>query len=297
MDDVRAIDPRQTAVSRRTLLAGGLASLVVGASACRAPASEIADPDALTTRRLIQESPFFIGARGGSRDWPELTVFGFEQAAAIPAIKAMEIWVCRTADGVLVCSTDPTTKRLTGQDYTILKETWATLSSLQVTARETRDPQQPAQPFARVEDILERFIDRFVLCFEPRVNEAMTNLMALLISTGKPERIVWKQPINSLQFASVKQQGFSTWGYVLDEPAHTGDNLKRLAQSEMVDMLGVSITRGKKFVEKVVEAADQNAKPTIAINVDERALLPQALKLGCTGISSKPIREIVSAKR
>lgn len=288
----------RSGVRRRTLLAAGLASAVFGASGCRG-GSEVDTAPAVTVdaRALSRQNPFFIGARGSSRDWPELTAYGFEQAAAIPEIKAMEVWVCRTSDGVLVCSADATTARLTGQNLTILDETWATLSSLRVTSSQTTDRSQPSQPFARLEDVLDRFIDRFVFFVEPRVPEAITNLTAHLLALGRPERIVWKQPINSTRFDAAKQHGFSTWGYVLDEPAHTGRNLSRLASSDVIDMLGVAVGRPTKLISSVVDAARQNQKPVITWNVDSQPNLDRALKLGCAGIASRAVREIVTASR
>lgn len=271
--------------------------MVLGGSGCRTEPEGAGPAGTLNARNLSRENPFFIGARGSARDWPELTAYGFEQAAALPEVKAMEIWVCRTSDGVLVGSADPTTTRLTGKKLTILDETWATLSSLQVTSKETTDHGQPSQPFARLEDLLDRYIDRFVFFVEPRVPEAITNLTAHLIALGRPERVVWKQPINSNRFDAAKQHGFSTWGYVLDEPGHTGRNLPRLASSDAIDMLGVAVGRPTTLISSVVDAAGQNQKPVIAWNVDNKAALDRALKLGCTGIASRAVREIVAAPR
>ena len=67
-----------------------------------------------------------------------MTAFAYSRAAAFPALKALEISVCRSADGVLVCSHDPTTERVTGVPYTIARETWATLSELEVGSEESR---------------------------------------------------------------------------------------------------------------------------------------------------------------
>lgn len=292
MEHVRGLDPHRGGVSRRTLLAGGLGAIALGAGGCRAGSPDALAADTPSVRTLLKDRPFLIGARGGSADWPELTAYGFEQAAAIPAIKAMEVWVCRTSDGVLVCSADPTTKRVTGRDYTILKETWATLSTLKVTAAGTTDRNQPAQPLARLDELMDRYLDRFVFVVEPRVGEAISNLMAQLISVGHPERIVWKQPINANRFDEAKQHGFSTWGYVLDEPAHTGRNLKRLARSDAIDLLGISVTRSKQLVTSVVAAAAENQKQTIGFNVSDRDDFTSAIALGCTGIASRAIKQI-----
>lgn len=44
--------------------------------------------------------------------------------------------------------------------------------------------------------------------------------MERMIAAAQPERVVWKQPINSTLFTKAKAAGFATWSYLLDEPAH-----------------------------------------------------------------------------
>ena len=72
-----------------------------------------------------------------------MTAYAYAQAAKVPGLQAMEISVCLSADGVLVCSHDPTTARMTGTPYTIAEQTWATLSTLKVSGAETTEPDQP----------------------------------------------------------------------------------------------------------------------------------------------------------
>ena len=77
----------RTGIARRTLLGGGLA----GAAGCQRPRpnSNTAAPR-LSIRTLTASPPFLVGWRGGSRDWLEMTTYGFEQAAAIPE-RAIEL--------------------------------------------------------------------------------------------------------------------------------------------------------------------------------------------------------------
>jgi Glycerophosphoryl diester phosphodiesterase family len=287
----------QALVRRRTLLAAGLGAAVASASGCSVPSpfnpTPTPTPDELSVRSLTQTAPFFLGSRGGARDWPEMTLYSYQQAATVPKILAMEISVCGTSDGVLVCSADTTTERMTGQDMTIAQQTWQTLSSLRVRSDQTRDPSQPDQPLARFDDIVEAFIDRFVFFVEPTNKKGIPNLLAQLISLDRPEHIVWKQPINSARFGEARRHGFGTLGYVLDEPAHTGSNLRRLAASDDIEMLGVSLGRRAALLDDVLQVAGQHRKQAVAWNVQNRADLERATKLGFQGIGSPAIREIV----
>jgi hypothetical protein len=284
-------------VARRTLLAAGLGTTAASAWGCSVPSpfKPTATPTAneLTVRSLIQTSPFFLGSRGGARDWPEMTLYSYQQAAKVPKILAMEISVCGTSDGVLVCSADPTTERMTGQNMTIAEQTWQTLSPLRVRSDQTKDPSQPDQPLARFDDIVDAFIDRFVFFVEPTNKKGIPNLLAKLISLDRPEHIVWKQPINSARFGEARRHGFGTLGYVLDEPTQTGSNLRRLAASDDIEMLGVAIGRRAALLDDVLQVAGQHRKPAVAWNVQDRADLQRARKLGFQGIGSPAISEIV----
>ena len=278
-------------VTRRTLLGAGAATLLLG-SACapdRPPASEV------DITSLLADDPFYLAHKGGSGDWPEMTAYAYDQAAGLPGLEAVDLSVCRTADGILVCSYDKTTKRLTGKDLTILDEDWATLSRLTVKSTETSRPSQPRRPFARLEEVLDAHLGRFTFFVEPRVQEAAGNLMAQLISYDQPERIVWKQPVTSTRFAEAKRHGFATWGYVLDEPAHLGDNLRRYAAASTIDMLGVGRNRSDTFIAGVVKAASAVQKPVIAWDVRTARERARVLELGCRGVASSEIRTLLAA--
>jgi glycerophosphoryl diester phosphodiesterase len=278
-------------VNRRTLLGAGAATLLFG-SACAGDRPAARELDLAS---LLVDDPFYLAHKGGSGDWPEMTAYAYDQAARLPGLKAMDLSVCRTADGVLVCSYDKTTKRLTGKDLTILDEDWATLSRLTVKATETSSPNQPRRPFARLEEVLDAHLSRFTFFIEPRVQQAAGNLMAQLISYDQPERIVWKQPVTSTRFAEAKRHGFATWGYVLDEPAHLGDNLRRYAASGTIDMLGVGRNRSDKLIAQVVKAASAVQKPVIAWDVRTARERARVLELGCRGVASSEIRTLLAA--
>ena len=279
-------DPHRSAarqIPRRTVLA----ALLVATGCAPRRAEPPAPPVSVST--LLDTRPFYAAHRGGGGDWPEMTAYAYEQASRVPGLISLEVSVCLSADGVLVCSHDPTTKRLTGSPYVIAKTPWSTLSTLQVSAKETVDPRQPARPLTRFEEVLERYRDSHVLFVEPKVGRAVEPLMAAL--RGAPaDRVVWKQPINSGSFAAAKRQGFATWGYVLNEPAHLGSNLTRYAASEDVDLLGAPLAEDDRFVNSVALAAQANSKQTMAWPVRSVSDLRRAQSLGVNGMmTSNPV--------
>ncbi len=223
-----------------------------------------------------------------------MTAFAYSRAATFPALKALEISVCQSSDGVLVCSHDPTTTRVTGVPYTIADETWATLSELRVRSDKTTDPNQPARPFTRLEEVLEAYASDFVLFVEPKVDAATEPVMAALAKLQQPERVVWKQWAPSPHFGAAKAKGFSTWAYVLNEPAHIGANLSRWIGSPDVDLVGAPRDQSDEFVQAIVGAAEAVDKITIMWNIRNVEDRERALRLGCRGMMTSNIAELLT---
>lgn len=284
-------------LTRRTLLTGVLGG-VATTTGCTSGVDRAAHtpPTPQTVSTLLASDPFYVAHRGGGRDWPEMTAYAYQQASAVPGLTALEISVCLSADGVLVCSHDPTTTRVTGVNYTIAEQTWATLSSLQVWAKETNDPSQPARPFTRFEAVVEAYADRFVLFVEPKVSPAGGPLLKRLGQLKQPERIVWKQPVNSRQFTVAKQLGFATWGYVLNEAAHLGPRLERFAAATDIDMLGAPLAETGGFIRTVVDSAQKNGKPAITWAVRDTKDRERARRLGCRGLMTSGVTEALGAR-
>jgi len=278
-------------LTRRSLLSGVLASALAGSACSSSDGSPVAKPP--TVASLTAGSPFYIAHRGGGGDWPEMTAYAYEQAARIPGLQALEISVCLSADNVLVCSHDATTTRVTGARRTIAEETWATLSTLQVSPADTTDRTQPARPLARLDDLLERYIDRYVLFIEPKVPAAEAPLLNRLQGLLNPDRVVWKQTLTGAGFGAAKNVGFGTWGYVLDEPSHLGDNLTRLAADPKIDMLGIPVRGRAALVQAAAGAAAANGKKTIAWPIITEADRQRALVFGASGLMTSRISELM----
>jgi glycerophosphoryl diester phosphodiesterase len=226
-----------------------------------------------------------------------MTAYAYSQAAALPWVRAIEISVCVTADGVLVCSHDATTTRVTGVDLEISRVAWADLSRLQVTAAFTDNPQQPTRPLARFDEVIEQHLPNLVVFVEPKTPEALQPLMARLRQLAQPERTVWKQPVNQPGFAIAKANGFATWGYVLDEPGHLGERLPGFAASASIDMLGIEKTEPDDVVTRVVGLASQNGKPTMMWPITDVAERARGLALGCRGMMTSNIRDVPPVPR
>lgn len=296
---------------RRGLLAGalGLGALAAGACGVRPsgsgaspspspPPSPSPTPPPATFAGLVAASPFYVAHRGGGGNWPEMTSYAYDQATRLPGLQAIEISVCLSADGVLVCSHDPTTLRTTGVDDTIREQPWSSLAGLQVTAAATDDPGQPARPLSRLDDVLAAHLDQVVAFVEPKTPEAIEPLFTVLKNAQQAERVVWKQPVNQQHFGRAKSLGFATWGYVLNESGHTDPaRLARFAAAKEIDMLGAPRTESDDFVTTVVRAAADQGKKTMMWDIRDDGDRERALSLGCTGLMASGIRQMLGAPR
>ena len=276
---------------RRELLAGGLGLLALsGCSTITHLTGPRPTPRVPATfSDLLGNDPFYVAHRGGGENWPEMTAYAYEQAAQLPYVKAIEISVCLSADGVLVCSHDANTARVTGVDLDIGNTDWDQLSRLKVVADHTDTPIQPARPFSRFDEVIEQHLPNLVVFVEPKVPEAVAPLMARMKQLDQPERTVWKQPINQLNFGTAKANGFHTWGYVLNEPGHLGERLPRFAADPTIDMLGIQKTAVDDIVNRVVGLASQNGKPTMMWAIERVPERTRGLSLGCRGMMTSNI--------
>ncbi|HEY3338500.1 MAG TPA: glycerophosphodiester phosphodiesterase family protein [Propionicimonas sp.] len=275
-------------LSRRAMVLGG-AGLLAAVAGCARQMPRDNRPRTLT--ELVTETPFYVAHRGGGRNWPEMTAYAYAQAAALPFVHAIEISVCRSSDGVLVCSHDPDTLRVTGVAHTVAQTDWATLSGLMVTSQYTDDPQQPARPFTRLDEVIGTYIQRLVVFVEPKTLDAAEPLMQALVAVKQPQRTVWKQYVNSPNFTRAKANGFATWGYVLNEAAHL-DGLERFAADPAIDLLGIGVTETDDVVRHVVAVATKNRKPVMMWPITTGAERARALTLGCRGLMTSNLKTV-----
>lgn len=278
--------PTAGPLARRTVLAAGLTGFAVLAVGCRGEERPQAAP---TVAGLVATAPFTVAHRGGGDNWPEMTAYAYNRAALVPGLQAIEISVCLSADGVLVCSHDANTLRVTGEDLVIQDQPWSRLALLEVTSAYTHDPAQPGRPFSRFDEVVTAHVGRMVTFVEPKTAAAVDPLFAALAALRQPERVVWKQPVNQAHFGQAKALGFATWGYVLDEPGHLGKNLERFSASPDIDMLGAPAAESDGFVTDVVAAARAHGKKTIMWPIRDPADRERARRLGCDGLMTSDV--------
>jgi len=165
--------------------------------------------------------PVFVAHRGGSGSWPEETLLTYKESAVIWGMECIEISVQMSASGTFWCFHDATTDRTTGVSGTIATMTDAQLEVLSNVSSATDNPSQPAQPVAKLTDVLDIYGGKRVIFIEDKTYSHTTQLLNLMDSYGGPDWFIWKQDGTGTLFSALTQRGYKSWGYIFDSQMAT----------------------------------------------------------------------------
>lgn len=280
-------------LSRRALILG---STVGVAAACRpgagASGSVVTEPEAprqVETPRQVEEASeavttvsallsadrFHIAHRGSGDNWPEHTMAAYAGAVAAGAA-ALEVSVCATSDGVLVCHHDRDLQRLSGDTRRIEDLTWADLQEVRIDARGWLGPAAAPEPIPRLSDVLDRFAPSVAIFIEDKQGTNTTRLLDVMDAYEDPtEHFVWKQWAGASQHRAAHERGYRTWGYFGEEL------LERSAElAGEFDLLGVYHRLSDDQISSVVALGT----PVICWEVHDRATQERLGELGVVGM-------------
>lgn len=243
-----------------------------------------------TIDRFLTRPEFYIAHRGSGGNWPEHTMTSYIGASRW-GLDAIEVSVQITADGELVCLHDENLLNATGVDALIGTRTWAQVRDLTVTAAHTDNRTQPRAPFTRVRDVLDLFlrVDPHIIFLESKHNDATPALVSLLQEyPNARDYVVWKRWITDPSHATMHADGFTTWGYVLNEAAHVAV-LDDLENRPYLDLIGVSEARTDEELAPQVDKALAAGRPCIMWEVGSLAVRDRARALGVRGFMTSNI--------
>jgi glycerophosphoryl diester phosphodiesterase len=291
-----------TAVGRRRFLAlaaqGALAAgsalavgnALAGCSGCPVPAGSAGTgvptlapiPDVplqpagpYTITDLLSTKAFYIAHRGSGDNWPEHTMRAYSQSVAL-GLKAIEVSVWASSDGVLLCHHDAGTLRTTGYDFQIPATPAAALAQLRVDARAWLGPATPLEPIPRLRDVLDAYAASHVIFLEDKGGTNADAIITMLQDyPDSREHVVWKQPAASPGHVYARQRGYTTWGYFASK------DLDRAAEfQDGVDWLGVPTLAAEEPIRRLVATG----KPVIAWEVHRRWERDRLQRLGVRGM-------------
>lgn len=221
-----------------------------------------------------------------------MTLYAYQHAVEYNGLTGMEVSIHLSSDGVLVCNHDADTARLGSKALVVAYSTWSELKSVMISARETNDPQQPARPIARLEQLMEWWPRWMPLWIEPKDWRALVPLRTYLSKLDNPPPIVWKQPINAGQFSQAKKLGWGTWGYILTG-AHQQQLAKQFAGAPSIDRLGAWLDASNAEISTIVSLAHRHNKQAVIWAVDNRNSLERAVRLGADGLMVSNVARLV----
>lgn len=263
------------------------AKFVVWDGAAEKPVTAVTTKQAPFTIAGLQAAPpFDIGHRGASKNYPEMTKFAYIRAAN-RGMKALEISVQRSSDGVFVCHHDTDTSRMTGVADVIKNTTWADLSLLTNTAAATTDTSQPRRPMARIEEIVDLYAWDHVLFIEDKSGANADALLAYIQTIPNfTQRVVWKcyGPLTAVA-AKGKALGMTTWGFYFDV-----DMPNFASTNASYDMLGLDVNSSDATISSAITTA--GSRPVIGHVISTTAQRTRMLGLGCKGLMTSDISTV-----
>lgn len=154
--------------------------------------------------------PVYWAHRGGSANWPEMTMRAYTNAIW-HGVKALEISMYRSTDGVWIMSHDGTLQRVTGQNIDIFTSPSSAMLGLPVTVG------GGGGVIGRVEDVIEAYRD-FVLIIDNKQGAYFGDMLDLLEDAIPDVRnhVIIKidgQYSADVNWALAKSRGFKVAGY------------------------------------------------------------------------------------
>ncbi len=242
------------------------------------------DKGPFTVATLLAAPSFFVAHRGSGDNWPEHTMRAYK-GAADAGLKAIEVSVSATQDGVLVCHHDLNTQRLTGIDLTIARAPYAALEPLRNDARAWLGPATALEPIPLLTDVLDAFAASHVIFLEDKPGTNADEILALLENyPAARDHVVWKQPAASPGHDLAAAKGYTTFGYLTSR-----DQDKVAGLIPRTDLLGIHHTAPEAMIRQVVASG----KPVLAWELHRRSEHARLLDLGVRGFICSNIRYVL----
>lgn len=237
---------------------------------------------------MLAASPFYIAHRGGSLNWPELSLYAFTQAAFWGA-GAFELSLARTSDGVWFGLHDSTLDRTSGTTgFTASDHTWAEVQAYAITAAETTDPAQSTQPYMRFEELMDTYYASHVIVVDPKgalaYIEELLDMMDALPGTPTDKFVAKYYGLTPTWTTAASARGYKTWGYFYDSnaadlPTYQG----------YYDILGMEFNASAGTWTTVTSYG----KPVIAHTVRSNTDAATAITRGASGMMVAGVEEII----
>lgn len=239
---------------------------------------------------LLSTTPFFIAHRGSGDNWPEHTMTSYSNAAAY-GVKALELSVNTTKDGVMFTHHDGNLLKMTGLTLPVIAElTWDEIKNLDFDTRKWNGEGTPLVKPTLVTDVLDAYASTHVIFIEDKQGTNATKLLNLMDTyPADRDRFVWKQYAGAGQFQAAKDRGYKVWGYFMT------DIFSRIQElAPRFDFLGIPHTASDAIISEIVAVAQATGQPLICWEVHYRWMLERLKRLGVRGMMTSNIPYVYS---
>lgn len=287
----KAGPPRR--LSRRAVLAGGLGvalaavSVPVTLRVARDPG-----PGGMLVPELFAAREFTIAHRGGSADWPEMSMEAYRRSVGL-GVDALEVSVARSADGVWFGLHDATLDRTSGTTgFAAAEHPWSEIRTHRIRPTGAYDTSSADQPYLPFPELVAAYAGSHAIFVDPKAAapEHYPELLALMDAAGPEatETFVAKAYCTTTGWAAAaRARGYRTWGYYYGRDLADGSTPLEATQASW-DLLGLDVAAPADAWSAVLAAG----KPVIAHIVASPADAATARNRGARGQMISAVREL-----
>jgi glycerophosphoryl diester phosphodiesterase len=250
--------------------------------------------------RRSRGNRYYIGHRGSGDVRPEHTMPAYHAAADWGA-RALEVSASSTSDGVMVCMHDLTLDRTTNGTGELHKKTWQQLSQFGVEQPQLGPAwmRQPLTPIPRLDEVLQTFGGRQVLCIEAKRYEDYPLMIDLIEKHGLQKSVIIKAFHLSNAIADAKAAGYPVFSYLgVPDVSLAAIGTAARVLDPRTDYLVLPSTAGptgeQVLPEAFMRAAVQTGVPVWVYPIHRRSEADYFFGLGATGLVTSSYRYVTT---
>lgn len=282
-------------LSRRGFAIGAVAVGVAAAAGVGVPllASIISATKGLRVTPLFEKPGFIVAHRGGSRDWPEMSMEAYRHSVDVGA-NALEISLSRSSDGVWFGLHDATLDRTSGtKGFVASEHSWAEIRTYRISAKGTLDTGQPSQPYIRFEDLVDAYANTHTIFVDPKKAERrhhpeLIAKMKAAVDDPSQSFIAKGYCMTKAWPVLARAHGLKSWGYYYGSEVEADPQLLSTTQSRW-SYLGMNYAASNA----AWESALAYAKPVLGHIIADRRAGKFALSRGAAGLIVSGIKEVL----
>lgn len=242
-----------------------------------------------TVSEMLSNPGFTWAHRGGSANFPEMTLYSYTQSMLI-GHGAMEISLARSSDGVWFGHHDETLNRVTGSTENLKPGdlTWSQLQQYTV-----KNGQQD-KPFMSINEFIESYPSPGVVVLDIKYgirNASHIDEFFEICHRFPENTVIVKYFYDSVNFAQrASAEGFDTWGYAY--PANLSDDPQIMDRLSNWSILGMSTSATQQEWDAVLSLG----KPVVGHIAQNLSDYNSGISKGAIGIQCANVVDIPPIK-